>query len=240
MALDPALIAEIKRLEGFSARPFWDQKQYTSGYGTRASGPNEGPINPETAHARLVSSLASAAQQVDTNFPGIPAGPRNALISLTYNAGPAWMTSGLGAQVRQGDFAGAKAKLLEYNRAGGEVNPGLVNRRQQEASWFDQSEIPPRPPMPIPTAPQFPSNAMAQTPQPAQQGAGGPLDLMALMGQGGGQPQSLPPLFAPPSQMPQQAAQQAPQSFFASLPAGPQQMTGADLANWWARMNPTG
>lgn len=125
----------IRGFEGFSARPYWDYKQWTSGYGTRAGGPDE-TIDRATADARLQEELSKAAGYVDAIRPDIPAGARNALVSLTYNAGPGWIQSGLGDLVRFGDWNAAAQKILEYNKAGGAVNEGLSRRRATEASWF--------------------------------------------------------------------------------------------------------
>jgi lysozyme len=46
------------------------------------------------------------------------------------------MTSGLGSAVRAGDWDAARQLFLQYNRAGGQYNPGLANRRAAEAAWF--------------------------------------------------------------------------------------------------------
>lgn len=58
------------------------------------------------------------------------------MTSLTYNAGTAWVTSGLGDAVRRGDAEAVKDRFLAYNKAGGEVLPGLVRRRAIEAQWI--------------------------------------------------------------------------------------------------------
>lgn len=132
--LDPALVSAVKKFEGYSANPYWDYKQHTSGYGTRAT-PGE-TIDQATAEQRLAEELQKAAGYVNNLHPDMPSGVRNALTSLTFNAGPKWINSGLGELVKAGDWQGAQARLLEYNKAGGQVNSGLVNRRAQEASWF--------------------------------------------------------------------------------------------------------
>ena len=134
--LDPSLIDAVKGFEGYSASPYWDYRQYTSGYGTRASDPNE-RIDQATAEQRLSAELSKAADSVDSLGVQMPAGARNALISLTYNAGPGWMQSGLGDLVRAGDWTGARDRLLQYDKAGGQPNGGLAKRRATEAAWFD-------------------------------------------------------------------------------------------------------
>jgi lysozyme len=163
--LSPRLLNAVKGFEGYRATPFWDFKQYTSGYGTKASSPFEN-IDRATAESRLQDELSKAARSVDTQFPNLAPGQRDALISLTYNAGPGWMNGGLGNAIRSGNADQAKALFSQYNHAGGQVNPGLTNRRQAELGWWDgQQPVPPMPiPMPqqaAPNLPLFPQNAQA-------------------------------------------------------------------------------
>lgn len=175
--LDPLYIDQIKGFEGYRETPYWDYKQYTSGYGTKAGSPDE-KIDQATADQRLQESLATAAAHVDSVNPNLPPGPRAALISLTYNAGPGWANSGLGDMVRGGDLAGAQERFQQYNKAGGEVLPALQKRRAQEATWFNQSGAaqpqPQQAPIatpqaPLMAAPQAPPIFPAAAPQAAQQ-----------------------------------------------------------------------
>jgi lysozyme len=138
--LDPALIAAVKGFEGFTPKASWDYKQHSNGYGTRAQSPGE-TIDRATAEQRLTGELGKAQAQVDSLGVPMPPGVRNALTSLTYNSGPGWMQSGLGAAVRAGDWDKARGIFLTYNHAGGQVNSGLTARRQAEAGWFDQPAV---------------------------------------------------------------------------------------------------
>lgn len=136
-------VEEIKKSEGYSPKAKWDYKQMSSGYGTKAQ---EGDDNLPSEQLRQVhenrfnSEIGRAASVVDSAFPNLPEGTRAALISLTYNTGSSWVGSGLGAKLRAGDVEGAKQSFLEYNKAGGQTNEGLVARRQREAAWFGQGE----------------------------------------------------------------------------------------------------
>lgn len=190
MALDQQFIDQMKGFEGFRESPYWDHKQYSSGYGTKANSPDE-VIDRATADQRLKVALDQAAAHVDAVNPNLPAGARAALISLTYNAGPGWASAGLGDLVRNGDLQGAQARLLEYNKASGEVSPGLVKRRAAEAAWFGLGG----PTQAALTAAPAPAAAPANT-IPAQ----------------------TPPVFAPPPQQAQQQAAQ-PQSLMDVMPA---------------------
>jgi lysozyme len=172
--LDPQYIDAIKSIEGYAPTASWDYKQYSSGYGTKAQ-PGDENIPPDQLknvyEQRFQDELAQAAAHVDSVNPNLPPGPRAALTSLTYNAGPGWSQSGLGDLVRKGDLEGAAARMQQYNQAGGEVNPGLVARRAKEAAWFSQSpQATPAAPQPAMIAPQSQSAPIfAQAPQAAPQ-----------------------------------------------------------------------
>jgi lysozyme len=153
MALDPQYLDEIRGFEGYSAQPAWDYKQSSSGYGTKAQ-PGDENIPPDQLKAvhdqRFQDEIGKAAASVDAFSPNLPPGVRAALTSLTYNAGPGWQQSGLGQAVKSGDLESAKAIFPQYNKAGGEVNNGLVARRAKELAWWNGQ---PQPPQASPAAP---------------------------------------------------------------------------------------
>lgn len=177
--LDQPYLDAIKGFEGYSPTAQWDYKQSSSGYGTKAQ-PGDENIPPDQLKAvyeqRFQDEVRNAAAVVDKFAPNAPPGVRAALTSLTYNAGPGWTNAGLGEAVKSGDWDTAKERFLQYNKAGGEVNPGLVTRRQKEAEWFSgqpQSSAPqaaPQAPMTLPSAqaPVFPQQPVA--PPQGQQG----------------------------------------------------------------------
>lgn len=140
---------EVKKLENgdlFSgktkeSKAQWDFQQHTNGFGTKAK--NEGEIiNTDEAHRRFGDSWTKAENQVDQFKPGLPAGPRAALTSLTFNSGTKWMDSGLGVAVQSDDAEKAKELFTQYNKVkdkSGEyyTHAGLKERRAKEANWFD-------------------------------------------------------------------------------------------------------
>lgn len=207
--LDPQYIDQIKGFEGYAPQAAWDYKQSSSGYGTKAQ-PGDENIPPDQLKAiheqRFTDEIGKAAAAVDGLNPNLPAGARAALISLTYNAGPGWMQSGLGGMVRSGDLQGAQQRILEYNKAGGEVNPGLVKRRAAESAWFN-SEPQAKSPQPILQAAQVttaaaPSASLQLAPQAAP--------IFAQAPEAAPQQQAAPSYF---SQMPAEQAT-APQPIF--------------------------
>ena len=134
-ALGGSYVDQIKKFEGYTPKASWDYKQHSVGYGTRARSPGE-VIDKAEAERRLNEELAKAAEIVDKFKPGLDEGTRAALISLTFNAGADWTKAGLGEAIRNGDLETARQRFLQYNKAGGETLPGLVSRRQAEASWI--------------------------------------------------------------------------------------------------------
>ena len=127
----------VKKLEGFSAKAFWDHKQYSIGYGTKASGPNEVITEPEAA-SKMKSVLNKSAQYV-INFAkthGYKWGQNqiDALSSFIYNGGKGFLdqvTKG-GKRTNQ-EIAQA---IPQYNKASGKVEKGLVKRRNIEVAMF--------------------------------------------------------------------------------------------------------
>jgi len=209
--VDPQIIDAIRGFEGYSPQAQWDYKQSSSGYGTRAQSGDENlpPDQLKAIHEqRLQDEVAKAAAVVDSFAPNLPPGVRSALTSLTYNAGPGWQQSGLGEAVKAGDLDKAQQIFLQYNKAGGEVNPGLVARRQKEAAWFGQLPQAAAPSSPIASAimgqPQAPV-----APPPATAGA----VAGQIMGQQPQAPPSSPFDLSPPvgGPMAQPPAQQGPQ-----------------------------
>lgn len=134
--VDEALVAAVKKFEGFSARAYGDYKQYSIGYGTKANSPDE-VITEAEADQRLRAEIAVAAKSVETFCPNAPKGVKQAMIDMTYNVGPVWQHNDLGKLVKAGSYEEAKAHVLQYNHAGGVVNEGLTKRRQAEVEWFD-------------------------------------------------------------------------------------------------------
>lgn len=129
----------IRNFEGYTPQAQWDYAQFSNGYGTKARFAGE-VIDRAEADRRFRDEVASARSIVEKAAPHVDEGTKAALTSLTYNAGTAWIESGLGEAVRRGDLDAARDIFLKYNKAGGEVLPGLVNRRAQEALWIGSGE----------------------------------------------------------------------------------------------------
>lgn len=125
----------IRNFEGYTPQASWDYAQFSNGYGTRAKFVGE-VIDRAEAERRFHAEVSSARSIVEKAAPHVDEGTKAALTSLTYNAGTAWIESGLGDAVRRGDLDAVRDIFQQYNKAGGEVLPGLVKRRAQEALWI--------------------------------------------------------------------------------------------------------
>ncbi len=136
--VDQGLVNFIKKEEGFQPKAYWDYKQYSIGYGTKATSATE-VITEAEAEARLTVEIDKAWKLAEQVIPaGSPIGIQQALTDLTYNAGPGWEHASLGAAVKAAKWDTVKADILQYNHAGGVVNAGLTARREAEVSWFDK------------------------------------------------------------------------------------------------------
>lgn len=135
-AVDQGLVNFIKKQEGFASKAYWDYKQYSIGYGTKANSPTE-VIDQAEGERRLRAEIVVADKLVTNFVTGLPKGIHQALIDLTYNAGAGWEHGSLGAAVKAAKWDTVKADILQYNHAGGQVNAGLTARREAEVTWFD-------------------------------------------------------------------------------------------------------
>lgn len=136
-AVTPGLIDFIKKAEGFSAKAYWDYKQWSIGYGTKANSPTE-TITEADATQRLIDEIHKADKLVTDKYgTNLPIGQHQALLDLTYNAGSGWEEGSLGHAVEIQKIDTIKADILLYNHAGGQVNDGLTKRRETEITWFD-------------------------------------------------------------------------------------------------------
>lgn len=138
------IIEFIQDREGFGdllpdgrVQAYWDYGQYSIGFGTRATGPNE-IITREEAEARLREEVAGFRQGV------ISRGARwgyewndnqiDALTSFSYNLG----LGALDQLTANGSRSNTEIseRMLLYVNAGGERLPGLVTRRAMEQAIF--------------------------------------------------------------------------------------------------------
>lgn len=147
MSSSEDLIRILKKMEGFSAKPYWDHGQWTVGYGTQCPADKleeyqKNGITEEAAVALFAKELYRFESAVN-NFAkkhGLSFLQQqfDALVSFSYNCGEAWMSDTKGyfntAVREQGTTNELIYGMCLYSTAGGEYV--LANRRLGEANMY--------------------------------------------------------------------------------------------------------
>jgi GH24 family phage-related lysozyme (muramidase) len=130
------LVNFVKKKEGFSPRAFWDHKQWSIGYGTKST---EGEVITEReADKRLREVLQKSQDSVlahaRKNNYDFNQNQVDALTSFVYNLGPGILNQLTAKGSRS--IEEIAAKIPEYNKASGKIEPGLQKRRAEEYAMF--------------------------------------------------------------------------------------------------------
>jgi GH24 family phage-related lysozyme (muramidase) len=130
------LVSFIKKKEGFRPKAYWDHKQWSIGYGTKST---EGEIiNEQEADKRLREVLQKSQDDVlahaRKNNYDFNQNQVDALTSFVYNLGPGILNQLTGKGSRS--IEEIAAKIPEYNKASGKIEPGLQKRRAEEYAMF--------------------------------------------------------------------------------------------------------
>ena len=120
-------------------KAYWDNKQWSIGFGTKAKNKNE-VISHEEALSRLSEETTKAKEFVlkaqEKYGYDFTDNQVDALTSFTYNLGPTNLD-----KLTENGTRGIEEisdMILEYNRAEGKVQEGLVKRRQAEYDLFNE------------------------------------------------------------------------------------------------------
>lgn len=149
VAISEAGTALIKRFEGCARRRsdgFYDAypdpgtgaAPWTIGWGATGAGIEQGTVwSQDQCNVRLTADLARYAAEVAQALEGAATTQAqfDALVSFHYNTGAIGRAT-LTRLHREGDYEGAAKEFARWNRAGGRVLPGLVKRRNAEASLY--------------------------------------------------------------------------------------------------------
>lgn len=140
----PILDPFLEQWERFSAAPYWDQKQWSWGFGTRVPGsvddPNQNPggtITPLEAiratHAHVKADYTYLKPRV-----AVKLNPRQwaAYLSFSYNLGPG-NADNLLPDLNVGNLDALGAEWNEYINSGGHPNSDLIARRAAEWELFN-------------------------------------------------------------------------------------------------------
>ncbi len=141
-------ISLIKEFEGFLQYAKWDYKQWTIGYGTGVQ-KDEYPDGITEAEAdKLLRDVVVTYEMYVQNFLNkynikVNQNQYDALVSFTYNLGNVWVSTDT-VTIRNYLIDGIEkytdeqitAAFMLWCKAGGEVLPGLLRRREAEARLF--------------------------------------------------------------------------------------------------------
>jgi lysozyme len=155
MKIGPKGLALIKKWEGYhkklsngncvayldklASKKYWSKGYnglWTIGYGC-TTGVYDGLVWTEKqAEAALLKEVAKHEQAV-SEMVKVPLNQNqfDALVSLSYNVGPKGFPTLL-RKLNAHDYQGAADSFKLYNKAGGKVYKGLVDRRAEEAELF--------------------------------------------------------------------------------------------------------
>ena len=112
---------------------------WTCGYGS-TRGVQEGDVwSQEKAEIMLVDELEEYGAYVE-DLVTVPLNQQqyDALTSWTFNLGPSNLKSSTLLQVlNKGDYEGVPQQIKRWNKVNGQVNDGLIRRRDAEALLFE-------------------------------------------------------------------------------------------------------
>ena len=145
MRISPRGLSLLKQFEGCILVPYKDSAGlYTIGYGHLIA---DGRTLPDSAKYKITQKQADLLLKYDVvprekaveRLCTVPLSQNefDALVSFVFNLGAGcFQRSTIRQKLNRGDRAGAAKVLLRYNRAGGKVIKGLVNRRMAEFKLF--------------------------------------------------------------------------------------------------------
>lgn len=135
LTLSASALVGIALHEGYRGDAYLDAvKVPTIGFGTTEGVQMGDRITPDRALVRLLDDASKFERAVKRCAP-VPMHPWefSAFVSTTYNIGEgAFCRSTMAKKLNAGDYAGACAEILRWDRAGGKVLRGLTKRRQAE------------------------------------------------------------------------------------------------------------
>jgi lysozyme len=137
-----------KQFEGLELQSYQDSVGvWTIGYGHTGSDVVPGmTISEQQATILLAADVAWAVTCVNKSVKSqINQNQFDALVDFTFNLGCANLgSSTLLRLINAGDYTGAAAQFLRWNKAGGKVLKGLTKRRQAETDLFSTLAAPMR------------------------------------------------------------------------------------------------
>jgi lysozyme len=145
MRVSDAGVALVKEFEGFVGHPYRDVVGvWTIGYGHTHGVSSTSPHISEAQASELLRKDLDNEYAPAVSALKLPLSQHqfDALVSFVYNVGPGGVASSthVGRALRSHHWREAADALLEWNKAGGQVNEGLTRRRHQERTLFLQAD----------------------------------------------------------------------------------------------------
>lgn len=130
----------IKQYEGWSATIYKDVAGYpTIGYGHLIKAGESFTTITRAEGELLLRKDVKIAERGVNELVNVPLSQNmfDALVSFVYNVGAgAFKNSTLLKVLNAGDYQQAQKELARWNKAGGKINQGLINRREHEQQLF--------------------------------------------------------------------------------------------------------
>ena len=135
LAVSATALVSIALNEGYRGEAYKDAVGVpTVGYGETRGVTMKSRTTPDRALVQLLSSANSHADDIRQCIK-VPLYQHefDAYVSLAYNIGAKnFCGSTLVRRLNAGDYTGSCREIKRWNKAGGKVFPGLVNRREKE------------------------------------------------------------------------------------------------------------
>lgn len=128
----------LKRNESLRLTPYWDIKQWTSGWGTKASHKAE-YLTITQANERAREVFQEKYNYISKEYPKLDKFTRLVITEFIYNVGDNGIKKGLHTALRSRNIDSICHYLSKYVNAGGEKLDGLVARRQREIDLLKAS-----------------------------------------------------------------------------------------------------
>lgn len=144
MKLNKEGLNHIKSYEGLRLKAYKvleSEKYYTIGYGHYGTDVRFGEeISKAKADQLFEKDIEKFEKAVSNALKvSVTQNQFNALVSLAYNIGvTGFQTSSLLKRLNKSDYVGAGKEFSLWNKSGGKIIQGLVNRRKKERALFEK------------------------------------------------------------------------------------------------------
>ena len=138
LTINEAGLAIIKESEGLRLDAYQNGGQWLIGYGHSRTAKPGMTITESKATQLLLEDVAASENAVRSMARvRVNRNQFSAMVSLAYNLGSGGFSrSVVLSRLNDGDYAGAADGFLQHNRAGGQIDAHLTERRQKERALF--------------------------------------------------------------------------------------------------------